>query len=941
MRPVPHAQPPKPAEAIARFCLSCAGTLACWCVWLVLGALLALQIYIVAARELPVPAFVLAGIEKRLARENLAASFARAQFDPTGRLLLEAPRIRLLQYEDALVVADSLFVRKSPWSILSGARAPDEIRLDRATLQLPAPLSPTGTAELLLRDATATLRVDGHLVHVDQLAFRLGRLSVTIRGDYQLALRAGEERPPLGVVLGQALQLGRRIARELAQLDALEHPLLQVDLSVRPGIGNVAEIQLTADALREPRGLPLETGPLRATTLVRLDGDDERPLRVAFRAERVAYRDRAEATALQGTLVTRLVPRAPGLPDDAALELAADRVAAADLQFVAPVLAGRWQRERPLTFTLGVDVHREPMSFAGRIDLAQRTAQLDFEGVVPPSLVAATLPRYIPRVAPYLRTLDPVRVVATADFAPGWQFTELRTRVRGGRLDSNGVPVTSTRGRIDFDRAGNFRAHDAVATLGDNFARGSYWMSFRSWNYRFLLAGELQPPAIAGWFRSNWWLKFWENIRFTGAAPAADVDVLGNWRDANRTAYFGSTEARSAVVLGADFETAHARVFVRPHFAHAFDLRVARAGGAQHASGWFKRIADAQTRELRAFEFDLAGNLDADALRPLGGPAAESLLEPWTFDAPPALTLVGRLDYRNGRAVPALKFRGETAARATYEGFPLEGVRAEGGVSGADVRIDKIELAVAGGRGTAKAAMSGEDERKRLGFDLYLEAADLVQAIRAINDYERARAPAGEAPASPNAELLKRASGGRLNFALSAQGRPGDLAAFNGSGNLEITGAELGEVHLFGLLSQLLSGLSLNFSSLKLDTLRGSYRVADGRVNFPDIKVTGPTALIEGRGDYRLLDKTLDFTARFRPYEENRNLLTGVIGIVMNPLASILELRLTGPIQKPNWSVSLGSSAPKEAPLPPQPGSAGAETATPPPAPAASDGKRR
>lgn len=879
--------------------------------WIVLTVLLGLQLYALLARELPVPPFLLARLDARLAEENLAATFARAQFDPSGRLLLEAARLRTRQFADPLLVADSVFVRKSPWSVLSGARAPDEIRLDGATLQLPAPLSPTGTAEPLLQHATAALRIEGSFVHVDQLAFRVGALAVTIRGDFQLPPRRGE-RPPFGEVLGRALQLSRRLARELPQLECLERPALSAVLSVRPGIGNVAELELTADALRRPLGQPVETGPFRATTIVRLDGDEERPLRIAFETTHLVLRDDVRAEALSGSVATAFTPRDWAAPAAVDLALAAARVQALGETLVTPDLALRWRRAAPLEFELGATLHGEAMSLAGRADPARRAGAIDFAGVIPPSLVASTLPSRAPRLAPYFRFLDPVRVVATATFADGAQFERLRARVRGGRLNSNGVQVTRLRGRIEVDRQGNFLARDAVVTAGANHARGTYWMNFRSWDFRYLLTGALQPPEIAGWFRTDWWLKFWENIRFTGAPPAADVDVRGNYREAARTSYFGRTDARDAIVLGADFAQAHARVFVRPHFAHAFDLRVARAGDAQQASGWFKRWADPATRELRAFAFDLAGNLDPAALRHLGGPAAEPLLAPWKFTAPPHLELAGRLNFSGGRASPELTFRGAVNDPATYEGFPLDAVRATGGASGTDVRLDQIELTVAGGRGTAKAAVSGEGERKRLGFDFYLESADLVRAIRALHEYETARAPAGEAPASPNRELLQRASGGRLNFALSAQGRPNDLASFQGSGNLEVAGAELGEVHLFGLLSQLLSGLSLNFSSLKLDTLRGSYRVADGRVNFPDIRVTGPTALIEGRGDYRLTDKTLDFTARFKPYEENRNLLTGVIGIVMNPLASILELRLTGPIAKPDWSVSFGSSAPRE-----------------------------
>jgi hypothetical protein len=922
--PVPQSRPPRPAEAAARFCLSCAGTVACWGVWIVLVIGLGLQLYALIARELPLPPFIVARLESRLAEENLAATFAHAQFDPSGGLYLRSVRLRVRHHADPLVLADGVFVRKSPWSILSGARAPDEIRLDGATLQLPAPLSPSGAPEPLLRQATATLRLEGSLVHVDQLAFRLGRLAVTMRGDFQLPPRAGERRPPLGEVIAQVLQIGRRVARELPRLDCLERPVLHATLGVRAGIGNVAELELTADAVRQPAGLDLETGPLRATAIVRLDGTDERPLRVAFATPALRFRDQVHAANLAGAIATTFRPRAWALPESAEVLLSAARVQALDEVAVAPTLTARWLRHAPTEFDLGVTLHDQPLAVAGRFDPRRRTGRVTLEGPIPPSLVTAVLARRAARVEPYLRFADPVRTFATATFGPDG-FELLRARVDGARLNSNGVHIAHFRGRVDLDRKLDFRAEaDHVQTAGGGHAQGIYWMNFRRMDFRVLLTGGLNPPEIAGWFRTNWWLNFWENIRFPGALPVADVDVQGNYRDSTNTNYFGSTDAAPAIVLGADFETAKARVFVRPHFAHAFDLTVARADGAQRARGWFKRSADARTRELRAYEFDLTGNLDPGTLRHLGGPAAASLLEPWNFSQPPQLALRGRTSFRDGRAHPDLTFRGEAGGGVTFEKFPLETVSATGGVSGNDIRLDRIELAVAGGHGTAKAAVTGEGERKRLGFDFYLEGADLVRTIRTINEFETARAPAGEPPASPNRDLLKRASGGRLNFALSAQGHPGDLTSFNGSGNVEVAGAELGEVHLFGLLSQLLSGLSLNFSSLKLDTLRGSYRVADGRVNFPDIRVTGPTALIEGRGDYRLTDKTLDFTARFKPYEENRNLLTGVIGIVMNPLASILELRLTGPIGKPDWSVSLGSSTPRETPLPEQRGSAGA-----------------
>lgn len=909
----------RPLPALARFCFSCAGTLACWTIWLALAALLIAQLYVALAHRLPVPRLILAKLDSRLAAEGLAVGFERAQFDPTGRLLLEKARLRLQQFEEPLVVADSFFVRKSPWSILSGARAPDEIRLYGATLQLPAPLSPTGTAAPLLHDAAAVLRIEGSLVHLDQLTFRLGQLAIHIEGTYQLTTPADRATPPLAQIISQVLQVGRRIVRDLPLLDALDRPVLHATVAVRPGLGNVAEIELTAAALRAPAGLELTTGPLRATTTLRLDGHEPRPLRVNLHASRATFRDVTEVSDLHVIASTELAPRALALPTAARFSVSAARATFRDQVIRQPIARLDWRAGAPLAVTAAAESHGRVLEARATADLAGRRGDVDLLGVVPPALVDSILDPLVPKVAPYLRFQDPVAVRARASFTPGWRFDRIAGRVSGGRLDSNGVAVTSLRGHVVFDRDFNFTATDARVTAGANHARGSYWMNFRTWDFRYLLAGSMQPMDITGWIRGEWWRNFWRAISFPAEAPDADADVIGNYRNPTKTAYFGRTDVSRATIFGAEFATSHALVFVRPHFAHAFDLQLARADPRQRASGWFKRRADPRTRELLGYDYALAGTLDPDALARLGGPGAAPILAPFTFDQPVTLDLKGRLDYRDGRALPEVAFRGEASGRVTYEGFPLQAVSVEGGVSGDAVRLDRIDLRVADGRGTAKAALSGAGDQRRLGFDFYLEAADLVQAIRAINEYEAARSP-GEPPASPNRELLKRASGGRLNFALSAQGRPADLASFNGTGNVEVSGAELGEVHLFGLLSQVLSGLSLNFSSLKLDALHGSYRLGAGQVTFPDIKVTGPNSLIEGRGSYHLLDRTLDFTARFKPYEQNRNLVTGVIGIVMNPLASILELRLTGPIAKPAWSVSLGSSAPREpAPAPAEP----------------------
>jgi uncharacterized protein YhdP len=241
--------------------------------------------------------------------------------------------------------------------------------------------------------------------------------------------------------------------------------------------------------------------------------------------------------------------------------------------------------------------------------------------------------------------------------------------------------------------------------------------------------------------------------------------------------------------------------------------------------------------------------------------------------------------------------------------------------------LDEIEFTTAGGRGTGKAALYRSGEARRLGFDLNVNGTDLARAIRAGEEYQANRR-GQKIAATTGSKFIQRATGGRLDVALSAEGQPGDLASLTGTGNAAITGTELGEIQLFGLLSQVLSGLSLKFSSLKLDSARTSFKLDQGRLQFPDLKISGPSAVIDGHGDFMLANDALNFTAKFKPFAESDNPLTAIIGIVINPITSILELRLSGVLTEPRWSVIVG---PADTPATPPPLSKSAEPAAVPP----------
>ncbi len=919
---------PKTALFTLRYCASCLVTLAYWAVWLILGATLAMLLYIAVAKELPVPDFVLRRVEARFAEANLTIKFGRARFDPTGKILLEDVQLRSRQFEEPLLTSRLVFVRRSFWNILAGWPVPDEIRLEGAVLQLPAMLSPSGTTEPLVRDLAAVLRHEENTWRVDQLAGRIGALTVTAQGEVNTPPRAAGA-PPLSLeeIAARFLQIGRRLVLAVHQFDAFDEPALAVRLESQAGIGNTAAFLFTALAARQPWAQPLTLGPLAVAATLRLDGAGERTVRLHAALRDASYRGEYTVENVRAIISAQVRPESFSARPVEAL-VAAGQLNVDGETALAPLLRAdlaRWPEVREVRATLAAQINGEFLTAEVEAQLKEQSARLRAEGRGSPDFINRVLARHTPRAAPYFVFDDPVAFTAEAVLAPGWHFDRLSSHVASGRLDSHGVKIASARGRIDI-KGMSFLAHEGRVEMGENSAQGSYWMDFATTDYRMLLTGRLRPPEINGWFRGDWWTNFWnEHFAFPAAPPEADVDVQGRWRDATRTEFFGRAEARSASVWGGDFDRVNALVFLRPYFTHVIAFNGARTG-AQRLNGWLKRLADANTREMHRLEFNIDGSLDPETYRRMLPDKADGLLATLQFSVPPHVHAQGAIEGKWPGATPNYTFTGEAEGGLHYYGFPLETARVTGGVTGGDIRLDEIQFTAAGGKGAGKAALGGPPDLRRLGFDLYLNGADLARTIRAVEEYQANRT--GQKPQSmAESKFMKRASGGRLDVALSALGQPGDLASFTGTGNAALTGMELAEIHLFGLLSQVLSSLSMNFSSLTLTEARSSFRMEGGRLRFPDLKITGPTAAIDARGDFSFATNMLDFTAKFIPYEEKHTLLTTAIGYVMNPLASILELKLTGPLSKPEWSIVVGASSPKPEPATP------VEKTSSPPAP--------
>lgn len=884
--------------------------------WLTLGALASVQAWLLLAGELRLPDFVRERLQTQLAARGLRADYDRALIDPTGTLVVE--RLRLNEVRggaDPLLTVRTVLVRLDPWALLTGRVQVDGIEGNGLAVSLPAFVSPSGRAEAILSDAQFRVRLgSAGLITLDAVSGRIAGVPVALDGE--LTLPAPRPRPG-----GERLDLSSLypVAQRLVKIGEQVRPLgdLTVRGRVSPGLVEVVAraprvdlTKLPPSALPAVKGdaedvtvslsvpLGFRTRPVAEAGIARLHVElPDRGALPAFTAEGVRAR-------LTGAMLTDWADWSAFT-----LEAGADTLAAFPFSLSATGLRANLLPDGRLAAGVvtsvdgqpwRVDYTGDPAGGAGVVSLEARpTADLlqRVEPLVPSQIPLTTLLALGP--APDLRV--------TARLGAGGVPLSVEGRLTGGDAVAYRVPISEA--AADFYWSGDeLSFSDILLRINESEARGSYTMNLGTNDFRFLLAGRLDPPDIGGWFH-GWWERFWGDFVFSEPA-VADVEVAGRWGDPHGTRVFVAAEGRGLTTLhGQPLDKLHTRLFIRPGWYDALHV-LAREPGGGVAEGRFglARPPEAETWERIDFDFD--STLPAPALTRLLGPGAEPVFAPYVFTKPPHIRIAGEALGTDRRDV---RFTASTESPFTFADFGVESLRVEGRMIDQVLTLDPMSARVAGGELQGRAVVSGPEDDRWLALDHRLTGASLdvvLDLLAAREAAQSAKTADGEATVSegakPSGKTEPRRPGGKLELTLQANGpldRPEDL---QGAGRAAISGAHFAEINLLGPLSEVLRSTGLGFTSFSLDSLKTRYEVDRGVLTFPDLKLSGKSAVVEANGRYVLDGGRLDFRAKLFPYEGRSGVLGNAADLVLSPLSNALEFRLGGTLEKPDWSFTYG-----------------------------------
>lgn len=907
-----------------------------WTLQAALVAALVVQLRVLSDGGLRLPDFAREKIVGRLAEEGLLLDADAIWLDPRGRVLVLRPRLGLAGHDSAFASARAVSVHFRRRGLLVGEFQPTRVETADLALTLPAMASPTGARQPLLQNGEFRLaRPAGTGAwRVEQASARLLEVPAAFAGTLPAARGDPGARRPLAEVARETVRQAGAIYRRLAALPLASLRVVRVDLS-----GEDLALAAELDHLEAPAhpalppalvGASLDEVSLRfSLPLFALLEDPDAAAELRLLAGRVSAPPALQLRG-EGLVLRARLPRAAGGPplDGATIlaDLAFDRIEKLDTVVPpAPLLATA--RVSPVGRALRLDFATRladapwQAGFVG--DGLAQSGALTASGPLTPALLELVRP-YLPEKArPILELTDPLELDLSAELAPGLRPGRVVARAAAGRAVAGRVPFDRAAAVLDYDPAGkSLRADDLLLVQGDSLAAGSYAMDTETLAYRFLLAGPFRPASINNWF-SGWWTGFWGNFAFGLHPPGADVDIQGVWRESERTTVFVRADSDRMRLRELDLDSLHTRLVVS---AGAFDiLGFQGAAGPFAAAGRFARVLGPDREGWSYMSFDVRSDFPVEALPKLFPDEAPALVSAFAFTTAPRLHLRGEAHGPASDRAGSQRYDLDLAATAPlrYGGFPLDHLSLRLERRDADLHLRDIRAGFASGVALGDAKLSGPDDQRWLAFDLALGDADLdlVQSrwleFRERRDTEGvppaaapakvpdAKAPIPTEPHTPPPPPAK-AMGGRLSMRLVATGPLDDPLGFSGRGEAKITGADLARIRLMGPFSSLLSELGVGFATVKLTEADARLSLDRRRVVFEELRLTGPSALVESKGVYLLPAGELDFKAKMRPFEQREGILGTAAGFVLSPLTHALEVELSGTIDEPTWSFSYG-----------------------------------
>jgi hypothetical protein len=864
----------------------------------ILSVVAASLLFVVFSRDVPVPGFLTKALEANLEAEGLRQKVESIQFDSGGQILLNKIRLYSKSYDEPLAVIDQALVTIDLQALLFGKIRAAAIRVSDGTLLSPSVVSPSGLPREVLSDLSGSIHLTDGAVKIDNVRFNAGTTQAMITGSFQLPERkeTAEPQPGLSAAIAELIRQIPGIIRIQNSMTVLESPIARIRVEPNRNQGYDAEVHILTESYQGPEGTTVHG----IDTTVALTSHRGKISSIDA-SGRIASGERKGMASASSVLFqahwNNLPTRESPYPDEVEIGIGQLSGYKATLRNIS--LVGRSTPDDGLAFRASSIFGREPIAIEGSIDPESGSAVVAIEGRAGSDWLARASEIIGSDLTYYadLSTRPVYRALVT--IGPDWAWSKAEFEGMASDFVARGVRLDTAYARGQVTPTG-VAVDQIEIRQGQTRAAISYQDTFATRNYRFLIRGTMRPHGISGWF-GPWWEEFWSDFEVTEKGGYCDLSIFGNWFGIQQTLVTGQVDADNVAVKSVKFDHVHGNIFIRPHFFDIYDATATQSAGS--IAGDFQLLFKPGEKLPIEQHFAAESAIDLKSAAVIFGDGGVEMLAPYDYDTPPKVKFIGAVLRTGDKWDTDISIEIDTDAPFRYEEFPLESLQTRVRILNRRVELPTIAATYAGGTLSAEALV----DNGVLSFDASLKEAVFQDALTIFGNYTRRNVTKSEDEPTEK-RFEDRNPGGRLDISLKAEGELGDFTSYNGAGRFDITEAELGKIHLFGVLSAALQSTMFRFSTLRFTDASSTYQINRNEAFFPDLEVTGPLAAIKSEGSYDIPTGNLDFQARFFPFDRGGLPLFTILDTVLNPFSTFFEIKMTGSLASPKMSVSLGGA---------------------------------
>lgn len=419
-----------------------------------------------------------------------------------------------------------------------------------------------------------------------------------------------------------------------------------------------------------------------------------------------------------------------------------------------------------------------------------------------------------------------------------------------------------------------------------NLLRGAASIDLASPAWSASLEGSVYPEVIGTLMGGG--VKHWiDRFDFTNAPPAMQVN-LSHSGQKHSLRMTGTLSGADFTCTGLPVDTINMSMAWSNRVFHLDSLYLTH--GEKEFTG-----SVAVNFETQLATFDAGSSFNPASTARIIAPDHPTVLTNFTFNGPVQATASGQVDYGGGTNH---LFSGRIAAEdIVYNGFLADSFDSLVGGKGSDLIFTNTSARIFGGSVTGNGTFDLQPRDNEAPYHIALE----------VDQINFARVQAAINPGS------KSRTTGRLSGSIdfTADGTTDIWESARGGGTVEMVDGHLAELPVLGGFSRLIRTTLPAFSLFSLTTLYSDFQLRDGGLHTDDLQLGGTLLTARAEGSYSPA-KGLNFNVVAEPFRRTRTdkewyhiHLWGAEAIKQGtaPLFKLLEFRLTGRLDKPQWNM--------------------------------------